>query len=1435
MPKPVSVSLTATASGLVSALNQGAAASRSMASQVKSSMAQSESAMDKTAAAAKRVAAAERLAANAAGSVRLAETRLNEVRAKAGASAAQKISAEENLYKASRRLAAAQQEVFDASDQMRGKSFLGGVEENSASIDRVGSSLLKVGAVGAVGLGLISKAAMDWQSDWAGVTKTVDGTAPQLGELEGQLRGLAKTLPASHHEIAAVAEAAGQLGVKRQDVAAFTKTMIDLGETTNLSSDEAATSLAQFMNVMGTSSTNVSRLGATIVDLGNKGASTERDIVGMGLRIAGAGKQVGLTETQVLAFASSLASVGIDAEAGGTAISTSFLKIDGAVRTGGKSLDVLAKTSGMSAAQFRTAWQEDAAGAMVSFIGGLDRVQKEGGSTTAVLKSLGITGIRESDALRRLAASGNLLSDSLATSNTAWKSNSALVDEAAKRYSTAESQAKIAWNQIKDSAISAGTSMLPILAQVATAVGHVAEFFGNLPAPVRIAVVALTSTVTVLGLIGGAGLKALTGLAALRTGLQGVGIAATGMGRAMKIAQIGIPVVGLALFAVSTALQMWAGRSTEASASANSFADAMKSVEGQLNRTSAALNENVRASAIQSLQQSGAFDQAKSLGLGLDTVTDAVLGNKAAIDQVNGVLLQYTDLGPHASKSDLERRKVVLALSDALNQTSNDSIGAIAAENDRRAAMEGGTGATKAAGEASKKHAEDLQAETTALNEATDAAQATANAILALSGSQIGMEGAMDAATQAAKKTTKAQRESGDALDVNKAKGRENQQVLNSLAAATLQYTNSLVKQGASATDVVAANERGRKSWVDAKVAMGGNRREAEALSQALFAIPASVQAQVILAGAQISKKEARELNAELQTIPAEKRAKIVTIAETKGAKAARQAMAEIKDKEVIARSRGDLKGAKQVDAAMKALKDRLVEAKARGDKRGAQQVDAAMKALRDKTVTARINADTSGATEARRAIATVNGKTVTVTIRRSTINSADGGKAAGGPIVGPGSGTSDDVPIMASNGEYMQTAAAHSYYGTSAMDAIRSRRVPKEVLAGYKYGGAISGTVRTVQVAMPRMATGGTVRGATVADIMRMIRQLQDPVDDISDLFVKLRAANRKIAKPAARYTRANAAYDSAKNRQEDLRDRVNRLRREADATKGVTDADRKLRRARADLADANARVSRTSHEKSEATKAYNKVAGRSKELTSQLTEAQKALADAARQVSDGFRDLYTSKSTDPTDWLELMKKGSADLTAFTARLAKLRKAGLSETLVQQIVGMGAVAGSDVADQIAAGGRAMVASLNQANSQLQKAADDLGYSASSKPTRHATGGPVSGPGTGTSDSIRARLSNGEWVVPERAASVPANRAVLAEMTYGTRRPVIERNYAQSYAYGGPVYSSAPSTTDDHSFTAVFNGPVVDPDAALRKAEQRRRDSLARRGIGRRV
>ena len=364
-------------------------------------------------------------------------------------------------------------------------------QENEQAWNTAGTALTGFGAATLGGLGLATKAAMDWESAWAGVQKTVDGTAPQMDALEAGLRGMARELPATHAEIAAVAEAAGQLGIATPNVLGFTRTMIDLGEATNMGAEEAATALARFMNITQTSQSEVGKLGATVVGLGNNFAVTESEIVALSMRLAGAATQAGLTEGEIMGMAAAMGSVGIEAEAGGSAMSMTMKRIGKAVEEGGASLDLFAQVSGMTSEQFATAWETRPAEALNAFIGGLSRTEQMGMSTNAVLTELGITGIRESDALLRLSAATGLAADAMAMGNDEWEKGTALIEEASKRYETAESRIAMARNAIVDAAISIGGVALPAFAELADGVANVAGWFADLPQPVQGTIAAL--------------------------------------------------------------------------------------------------------------------------------------------------------------------------------------------------------------------------------------------------------------------------------------------------------------------------------------------------------------------------------------------------------------------------------------------------------------------------------------------------------------------------------------------------------------------------------------------------------------------------------------------------------------------------------------------------------------------------------------------------------------------------------------------------------------------------------------------------------------------------------------------------------------------------------------------------------------------------------
>lgn len=425
------------------------------------------------------------------------------------------------------------------------------IESVGKKVSGMGTALtLGVTAPIAAGSVAVAKAAISWESSFAGVKKTNDEVRNSNGnvvysykDLENGLRDLAKQLPASHAEIAKVAEAAGQLGIKTQNVKSFTKTMIDLGESTNMSAETAATSLARFANITQMSQKDFDKLGSAIVDLGNNYATTESEITEMALRIAGAGKQVGMSQGDILGFATALSSVGVEAEAGGSAISKvmvqmqlavekgtgafgeleerannagfSIGEVSQAVVNGGKplksmaealgmnssslkkmykeadksktSLENFASVAGISNEQFSKMFKADPSKAIMKFIQGLANAEKQGTSAIKMLDDMDIKEVRLRDSLLRAANASGVFDSAIKTGNKAWKENSALTEEANKRYATTEAKLKMLKNEVADTAIDLGGPFVDALRDGLQAakplikgLGDLAKGFSNL-------------------------------------------------------------------------------------------------------------------------------------------------------------------------------------------------------------------------------------------------------------------------------------------------------------------------------------------------------------------------------------------------------------------------------------------------------------------------------------------------------------------------------------------------------------------------------------------------------------------------------------------------------------------------------------------------------------------------------------------------------------------------------------------------------------------------------------------------------------------------------------------------------------------------------------------------------------------------------------------
>jgi hypothetical protein len=112
---------------------------------------------------------------------------------------------------------------------------------------------------------------------------------------------------------------------------------------TGIAEEQITTDLARIAAITRTPEAEFENLGSAIVDLGNKMAGSETEIIELTQRLAGALSTVGVSTQDILGIASALTALGVNAEAGGTAVSKFFTEMVAATTGAGQASDANAK------------------------------------------------------------------------------------------------------------------------------------------------------------------------------------------------------------------------------------------------------------------------------------------------------------------------------------------------------------------------------------------------------------------------------------------------------------------------------------------------------------------------------------------------------------------------------------------------------------------------------------------------------------------------------------------------------------------------------------------------------------------------------------------------------------------------------------------------------------------------------------------------------------------------------------------------------------------------------------------------------------------------------------------------------------------------------------------------------------------------------------
>jgi TP901 family phage tail tape measure protein len=333
-----------------------------------------------------------------------------------------------------------------------------GTGQVASGIGRI-ATVASAAAVG--GLTAMVTTAASFEQAWAGVLKTTGAVGDEAEDMRNAFEDLARTTPVTFQDLAAIGEMGGALGIANDDLDEFTDLVARLGVSTDLTFEGAADAVGKIRNVLHLNNEEMFAFGDALVALGNAGASTESQIVEIAQRFAAAAQSAGLSMEATLALSSTVASMGIEAEAGGSSLSRLFNSVATNIGTANEKAQAFAGGLDMSLGEFRAAWENDAEGVFVDLLGYLNTLDQF--EAAAFLKEIGITNTRDVNTLRLLAQGSEEYARQL---DVAAEATGAVREESDAFFNTTQGKWQIFQNNVALAADAMGQKLLPIVNEV---------------------------------------------------------------------------------------------------------------------------------------------------------------------------------------------------------------------------------------------------------------------------------------------------------------------------------------------------------------------------------------------------------------------------------------------------------------------------------------------------------------------------------------------------------------------------------------------------------------------------------------------------------------------------------------------------------------------------------------------------------------------------------------------------------------------------------------------------------------------------------------------------------------------------------------------------------------------------------------------------------
>ncbi len=391
----------------------------------------------------------------------------------------------------------------------------------------------------------------------------------------------------------------------------------------------------------------------------------------------------------------------------------------------------------------------------------------------------------------------------------------------------------------RDQVIPFLSGTVDVIAPIVSGIAALASGFRDLPGPIQGAVVGMLALVLLKDRLAAVGTTIKTDMVSaldtVRLKAMYAGDAATAAGggfRGMASAIGASAGAGLrgaasgllgvlggpwgAAFTGATALVgLWMQKQAESKARVQALSDSLEDQTG-------AITGNTRALMAKRLLEDGVIDDARKMGLSLDDVTSAALGNAVALDRVNAQIDEYLSKNLYDSAGEYARD-----MRKALGGAAADTAEAV-----RQSTML--TEAVGETGDASKQAAKGISGAGDAAKIAASDFETMADRLMRLTNQALDARSASRDYEQAVDDLADAVEKNGKTLDVNTEKGRANQAALDQVATSAVKLAKANLENGASIDAVNKQIDTSRAAFIEQAAKMLGSKTAAEQLADQL-------------------------------------------------------------------------------------------------------------------------------------------------------------------------------------------------------------------------------------------------------------------------------------------------------------------------------------------------------------------------------------------------------------------------------------------------------------------------------------------------------------------------------------------------------------------------------------------------------------------------